>query len=109
MFSGTQPHATLNSITTSSFAHSHGPSWSCQLTSLVTPHFRNFNSDTSEELQDHAQAATQLTGFDPTAVLNAVAGVEDDSWAAAREDVWFFNRYMQTVLKAAQEYTGLPW
>ena len=102
MFSGTQSHNALNSLATSSISHPHGPSWSCQLTSLVTPQLRHFNSDTSEGLQDDAEAATQLAAFDPTAVLNAVAGVEDDSLAAAREDVWFFNRYMQTALKAAQ-------
>lgn len=78
-----------------------------QLTSLITPQFRNFGSDSSESAFE--QTAALSATFDPSSVLSAVAGVEDDSWAAAREDVWFFNRYMQSTLKAAQEVTGLPW
>ena len=86
-----------------------------QLTSLlVFPHARSFSSG------DNVQASSSVTDFvddaatsdselGPSAILSAVAGVEEDGWLAAREDVWFFNRYMQTVLRFAQDATGLPW
>lgn len=109
MLNNTQSYAVRDPLTSSNSGHAHASVWPCQPTLLVSPHFRNFSSDTSEGLHDHAQAATEMAGFDPTAILNAVAGTEEDSWVAAREDVWFFNRYMQTVLRAAQEFTGLPW
>lgn len=109
--SSTQPQAMRDSFGPYGFDFSHGPTWSCQPTSLVTWQYRNFSGDASEELPggDGAQAAAQVAGFDPSTVLDAVSGMEEDSWIAAREDVWFFNRYMQTVLKTAQELTGLPW
>ena len=89
-----------------------------QLTSLsLFPHARsfssqndnssNFDSDSSTEFTD--RAADTVSEFNPSAILDAVAGVEEDGWLAAREDVWFFNRYMQSVLRFAQDATGLPW
>ena len=86
-----------------------------QLTSLLTStHARSFSSgDDSSDLSSSPGFTDEAIGdnseFGPSAILNAVAGVEDDSWLAAREDVWFFNRYMQSVLRFAQEATGLPW
>lgn len=86
-----------------------------QLTSLlVFPHARSFSSGDSVQAASSAtdfvdDAAISDSAFDPSAVLSAVAGVEEDGWLAAREDVWFFNRYMQTVLRFAQDATGLPW
>lgn len=90
---------------------SPGSPWSCQLTPIAAAHHRCFSSDTSEQLpgDDHVEAASQVAAFDPSSILSAVAGMEEDSWAAAQEDVWFFNRYMQTALRTAQELTGLPW
>lgn len=86
-----------------------------QLTSLlVLPQARSFSSgdDTQASIStaDFVDNASEAgSDFGPLAILNAVAGVEEDAWLAAREDVWFFNRYMQTVLRFAQETTGLPW
>lgn len=86
-----------------------------QLTSLlVFPHSRSFSSGDNVQAASSAtdfvdDAAISDSEFDPSAVLSAVAGVEEDGWLAAREDVWFFNRYMQTVLRFAQDATGLPW
>lgn len=78
------------------------------------PQARSFSSgdDTqaSTSTPDFVDNAAEAgSDFGPSAILNAVAGVEEDAWLAAREDVWFFNRYMQTVLRFAQETTGLPW
>ena len=86
-----------------------------QLTSLlVFPHARSFSSADDTQASGSAtdfadDAAITDSEFGPSAILNAVAGVEEDGWLAAREDVWFFNRYMQTVLRFAQDATGLPW
>lgn len=85
-----------------------------QLTSLLYPQARSFSSgednDTLSSSTDFAgSAADSTSNFGPSAILNAVAGVEEDGWLAAREDVWFFNRYMQSVLRFAQDATGLPW
>ena len=86
-----------------------------QLTSLlVFPQARSFSSGDDTPAFSSAgdfvdNAAETESDFGPSAILNAVAGVEEDAWLAAREDVWFFNRYMQTVLRFAQETTGLPW
>lgn len=86
-----------------------------QLTSLlVFPHARSFSSggdiQASGSATDFADdAIISESEFGPSAILSAVAGVEEDGWLAAREDVWFFNRYMQTVLRFAQDATGLPW
>lgn len=86
-----------------------------QLTSLLAfPQARCFNSGDDTQASSSAtdfvdDAAESESDFGPSAILNAVAGVEEDAWLAAREDVWFFNRYMQTVLRFAQETTGLPW
>ena len=86
-----------------------------QLSSLlVFPHARSFSSGDNIHASSSAtdfvdDAATSDSEFGPSAILGAVAGVEEDGWLAAREDVWFFNRYMQTVLRFAQDATGLPW
>ena len=86
-----------------------------QLTSLlVFPHARSFSSGddmkTSGSATDIADGvAVSDSEFGPSDILSAVAGVEEDGWLVAREDVWFFNRYMQTTLKFAQDATGLPW
>ena len=86
-----------------------------QLTSLlVFPHARSFSSgdniQASGSATDFAEdAALSDSEFGPSAIISAVAGVEEDGWLAAQEDVWFFNRYMQTVLRFAQDATGLPW
>jgi len=82
-----------------------------QLTSMLSfPHARSFSSSgDSDDLTNSMDAATSASAFDPSAVLDAVLGAEEDGWAGAREDVWFFNRYMQSVLRFAQATTGLPW
>ena len=81
-----------------------------QLTSLLTlPHARSFSSTDGSDVSSPAEAVTSLSSFDASAILDAIAGVEEDGWLAAREDVWFFNRYIQSVLRFVQEATGLPW
>ena len=81
-----------------------------QLTSLLSfPHARAFSTSDSDELPSHEDTASSLSSFDPSMVLDAVTNSEEGSWLAAREDCWFFNRYMQSVLRFAQETTGLPW
>ncbi|KAL0056040.1 hypothetical protein WJX82_007096 [Trebouxia sp. C0006] len=82
-----------------------------QLTSMLSfPQARSFSSSgDSGDFTNSMDAATSASAFDPSAVLDAVLGAEEDGWAGAREDVWFFNRYMQSVLRFAQVTTGLPW
>ena len=81
-----------------------------QLTSLLSfPHARSFSSGDNDDFSGHVEAADSIPAFDPSAVLDAVVGAEEDTWLSAREDVWFFNRYMQSVLRFAQDATGLPW
>ena len=82
-----------------------------QLTSMLSfSPARSFSSSgDSDEFTNTMDAATSASTFDPSAVLDAVLGAEEDGWVGAREDVWFFNRYMQSVLRFAQATTGLPW
>jgi len=81
-----------------------------QLTSLLTfPHARSFSSNDSDDLSSPVDVASSVSAFDPNTILDAVTGVEEDGWMAARQDVWFFNRYMQSFLRFAQDATGLPW
>lgn len=82
-----------------------------QLTSMLSfSPARSFSSSgDSDEFTNTVDAATSASIFDPSAVLDAVLGAEEDGWVGAREDVWFFNRYMQSVLRFAQATTGLPW
>ncbi len=82
-----------------------------QLTSMLSfSHARSFSSSgDSGDFTNSMDAASSASAFDPSAVLDAVLGAEEDGWAGAREDVWFFNRYMQSVLRFAQVTTGLPW
>lgn len=81
------------------------------LTSMLSfPHARSFSSSgDSDDFTNSMDAATSASTFDPSAVLDAVLSAEEDGWLGAREDVWFFNRYMQSVLRFAQATTGLPW
>ena len=116
--------SSMNLMQNSTFDRSHGSGQRTphstfpqqQLTSLLAyPHARSFSSgdvndfagSSSTEFAD--SAADSTSDFGPSAILDAVAGVEEDGWLAAREDVWFFNRYMQSVLRFAQDATGLPW
>ena len=81
-----------------------------QLTSLLSlSHAGNFSTDGNESFPSDADSAASPAAFDPSMVLDAVSGSEEGSWLAAREDCWFFNRYMQSILRFAQETTGLPW
>lgn len=76
---------------------------------LVTHHARTLSTDEGDSFAKDPEAAASATAFDPSMVLDAVAGSEEGSWLSAREDCWFFNRYMQSILRFAQETTGLPW